>query len=166
MYWHYSGDNRQWQLEDPARNKASKLELVRAKKTHALLAVDDARRDDEGRPLVVGSIQLEPRGSLTKLTNRMPYRDLGPSDGRWSVGCLLTRTGERRKGVASALLRAAIVWLREDPAAVSLEAYPRLGDDLRDEEQWMGPESLFVRAGFRVAREHVQYPVLVLALRS
>lgn len=166
MYWHYTGDNRAWQLEAPENNRAKKLSLVREKKTHALLALDATRPDERGRPSVVGAIQLEPRASLTKLTARMPYRDLGASEGRWSVGCLLVREPARRKGIATALLQAAIDWLRKDPTAISLEAYPRLGDDLRDEEQWMGPESLFVRAGFHVAREHVQYPVLSLALRS
>ncbi|MBL8679551.1 MAG: GNAT family N-acetyltransferase [Myxococcales bacterium] len=165
MYWHYTGDNRAWQLEEPSANREKKLALVRARKTHAIVLLDDARRDEHGRSIAVGAIQIEPRASLTKLTTRMPYRDLGPADGRWSVGCLLVRESERRKGIATQLVQAAIDWLRKDPTAVSLEAYPRLGDDLRDEEQWMGPESLFVRAGFHVVREHVQYPVLVLALR-
>lgn len=166
MYWQYDRDNRAWQLEAPERNREAKRERVAGRSTHGLLAIDRDLTEREGRAIAVGSIQLEPRGSLTKLTARMPYRDLGPSEGRWSVACLYVAPEHRRRGVARALLDGAITWLRDERGAQALEAYPRLGDDLRDEEQWMGPESLFARAGFEVAREHVQYPVLVLPLRA
>jgi GNAT superfamily N-acetyltransferase len=158
MYWHYPQDNRAWQMEPPERNRAAKLALLGDGATHGMLAMQGS--------LAVGSLQLEPRSALKKLTARMPYRDLPQHDGRWSVGCVLVREGHRRAGVARALLRAAIDHLRSLPSAVALEAYPRLGDDLRDEEQWTGPESLFAREGFTVLREHVQYPVLVLQLRE
>ncbi len=158
MYWNYAQDNRAWQMEQPSANRAAKLDRVRAGTTHGLLAFDGA--------IAVGSVQLEPRSSLAKLTARMPYRDLPAGDGRWSIGCLLVREAHRRRGVARALVRGAIAHLRSDPSAHTLEAYPRVGDDLRDEEQWTGPSSLFAREGFTVLREHVQYPVYVLPLRS
>lgn len=161
MYWHYAQDNRAWQMESPESNRAAKLARIRDGATRGLLAFETT----DGVERCVGSMQIEPRSSLHKLTARMPYRDLPPQTGRWSVGCVLVREGHRRRGVARALLRGAIAHLRADAMATALEAYPRLGDELRDEEQWMGPESLFGREGFTVLREHVQYPVLVLALR-
>ncbi|MFO0562949.1 MAG: GNAT family N-acetyltransferase [Polyangiales bacterium] len=161
MYWHYAQDNRAWQMELPENNRAAKLARVREGSTRGVLAFE-AR---DGVDLCVGSMQIEPRSSLLKLTARMPYRDLPADPGRWSVGCVLVRESHRRRGVARALLRGAIDQLRATATATALEAYPRLGDELRDEEQWTGPESLFAREGFTVLREHMQYPVLVLALR-
>lgn len=161
MFWHYPKDNRAWQMETPESNRSAKFERLREGRTHGVLAFDGA--------LAVGAMQLEPRSSLHKLTARMPYRDLPggvDAEGRWSIGCVLVREGHRRQGVARALLRGAIEFLRAQPGATTLEAYPRLGDDLRDEEQWMGPESLFAREGFTVLREHMQYPVLALPLRG
>jgi len=161
MYWHDPKDNRAWQMEPPENNRAAKLARLREGKTHGVLSFES----HDGVDLCVGSMQIEPRSSLHKLTTRMPYRDLPADPGRWSVGCVLVRESHRRRGVARALLRGAIELLRANPSATAIEAYPRLGDELRDEELWTGPQSLFAREGFAVLREHVQYPVLVLALR-
>ncbi len=158
MYWQFEGDNRAWQLARPEDNREAKLRRLSEGRTHGLLAFDDE--------LPVGAIQLEPRARLTKLTARMPYRALGPDEGRWSIGCLLVRPSHRRRGVARALVLGAIEHLSRDPAAIELEAYPRIGDELREEELWTGPASLFAQCGFTPAREHMQYPVLRRALRA
>ncbi len=158
MYWQYPGDNRAWQMEPPESNRAAKLERVRDRTTHGLLAFDGAT--------AVGAVQLEPARSLVKLSNRMPYRGLEPDERRWSIGCLLVRESHRRRGVARALVLGAIDHLEREHSAVELEAYPRTGDELRDEELWTGPESLFARCGFTIAREHVQYPVYRRTLRG
>jgi GNAT superfamily N-acetyltransferase len=158
MYWQYEGDNRAWQLARPEDNREAKLRRVSEGRTHGLLAFDGE--------LAVGAIQLEPRASLVKLTARMPYRDLGPDEGCWSIGCLLVRPSHRRRGVSRALVLGAIEHLSRDPRAVALEAYPRLGEELREEELWTGPDALFAQCGFTVAREHMQYPVLRRALRD
>jgi GNAT superfamily N-acetyltransferase len=153
MYWHFAGDNRAWQLAQPDENREAKRALVTERKTHGLLAYDGE--------LVVATVQFEPRDTLVKLTARMPYRGLAPNATTWSITCFRVLEAHRKRGVATALLAATIDRLRA-LGATRIEAYPRRGEDLRDEEVWTGPESLFVRAGFHVTREHEQYPVLQL----
>jgi GNAT superfamily N-acetyltransferase len=151
MYWHFGGDNRAWQLQQEQDNESAKQQLVLTKKTFGLLLFADNS--------VRATVQLEPRVTLTKLTVKMPYRDLGPPDGVWSVGCLLVDPAYRRRGFARALITEAIGWTRT-MGAIALEAYPRLGDELRDDEVWTGPNELFRSLGFVCVREHGQYPVL------
>ena len=152
MFWQFAGDSRAWQLAQADENRNAKRALVDAGQTHGLLAYDDG--------VVIGSSQFEPRDELVKLTARMPYRGLERDARVWSIGCVRVLEKQRRHGVAHALLEATLVHLREVLHASAVEAYPRRGDDLRDEEVWTGPESLFVRAGFTVVRAHETYPVL------
>ena len=39
MYWHYPQDNRAWQMEPPASNRAAKLALLADGAAHGLLAM-------------------------------------------------------------------------------------------------------------------------------
>jgi GNAT superfamily N-acetyltransferase len=153
MYWHFAGDNRAWQasLATPEHNRDAKRDLVARGAAHGLLAYDGAT--------VVATVQFEPRDALPKLTARMPYRGLEPEARTWGLTCFRVLADYRRRGVARALLAAAIAHLRDVQGARVIEAYPRRGEDLRDEEVWTGPEALFAHAGFEVVREHVQYPV-------
>jgi GNAT superfamily N-acetyltransferase len=164
-YWHFAGDNRAWQLSRPEDNAALKRDLVARGATHGLLAY---ARPDPGlhrdADELVGTIQFEPRDALPKLTARMPYRGLPPDGATWGVTCFRVREDARRRGVARALLAATLAHLRDAHGATAVEAYPRRGDDLRDDEVWTGPESLFASAGFVVVRDHTQYPVLRRAL--
>ncbi len=150
MYWQFEGDNRAWQMQLEQDNERAKLVKVQQQLTHALMAMVDHE--------VIGTIQIEPRASLTKLTNRMPYRDLGEASSVWSIGCLLVGGAHRRKGVGRALVLAAVEWTTSQGGR-ALEAYPRLGEDLRDDEIWTGPSELFSSLGFLCVREHMQYPV-------
>jgi GNAT superfamily N-acetyltransferase len=153
MYWHFTGDNRAWQaaLATPEDNREAKRTLVAQGAAHGLLAFDG--------DTVVATVQFEPRDTLHKLTARMPYRDLPPVADTWALACFQVREDYRHRGVARALLAAAVEQLRTVHHARVIEAYPRRGEDLRDEEVWTGPEGLFLAAGFEVAREHMQYPV-------
>lgn len=152
MYWHFTGDNRAWQLAQPDENRTAKRALVHAGHTHGMLAYENGA--------VVASLQFEPRDSLVKLTTRMPYRGLEPDARVWAISCVRVLEPHRKRGVARALLDASLSHLRDVHHATMAEAYPRRGEDLRDEEVWTGPESLFVRAGFTLARDHMQYPVM------
>jgi hypothetical protein len=151
MYWHFAGDNRAWQLRQGEENRADMHALVAQGRAHAMLAYRGAA--------VVGTLQFEPRGELRKLTSRMPYRDLGPAAGAWALTCFRVGLDARRQGVARGLLAATLAHLREAHDARAVEAFPRVGDALRDEEVFTGPEALFTAAGFVLVRAHVQYPV-------
>jgi GNAT superfamily N-acetyltransferase len=124
-----------WGERTAQQNAALRQELCDAGEYDGLLAYDG------GDP--VGWCQLGPRDRLEKLLRQF---DLEPEPGTWAVSCFLVSPSHRARGVASALLRAAIEAARSEGAA-RLEAYPRTRADDAG-ELWTGPERLFVRAGF------------------
>jgi GNAT superfamily N-acetyltransferase len=68
----------------------------------------------------------------------------------WAVTCFVVRVGSRRRGVAGALLTAAIDHARANGARV-LEAYPvdsERKQDVSAAELYHGPLGLFLAAGF------------------
>jgi ribosomal protein S18 acetylase RimI-like enzyme len=81
------------------------------------------------------------------------------SGGVYVIGCLLVRPEVRRRGVGRALVEAAdtyvLAW-----GGTAIEAYPRHSDaPLHDEEAWMGPEKLFLEAGYAVVAGANPYPI-------
>jgi GNAT superfamily N-acetyltransferase len=85
----------------------------------------------------------------------------------WSVTCFVVRVGFRRRGVAAALLQAAIEFAR-DHGAVVLEGYPvevASGARRASSDLYHGTASTFAAAGFReVARTSAARPVMRLEL--
>jgi GNAT superfamily N-acetyltransferase len=85
----------------------------------------------------------------------------------WSVTCFVVRVGFRRRGVAAALLQAAIAFAR-DHGAVLLEGYPvevAPGARRASSELYHGTAATFAAAGFReVGRTSAARPVMRLEL--
>jgi GNAT superfamily N-acetyltransferase len=158
-YWQFGGTKNEWLARcfgDPDSNRRDQLVLVHhgAPEAHGLLAIDaDA---------AIGWIKLAPRSALPKLLAQGAYRplDLGPAEGVWGIACLLVHPSFRRRGVARALVLAAVDHVRE-LGGKAIEAYPRAADyPLYDEEAWLGTPSLFEACGFaRIAGEG-PYPVM------
>jgi len=157
MYWHFEGDNRAWQQALPAENLVAKRRLVDHGETHGMLAYSGAD--------VVASAQFHRRDELTKLTARMPYHGLETDPSVWAVSCFVVLPEQRHRAIAARLLGGIAEHVREVLGGSSLEAYPRRGADLRDEEVWTGPERLFAANGFIEVREHLQYPIFRRVLR-
>jgi GNAT superfamily N-acetyltransferase len=125
-----------WGERMAQENAALRDELCDTGEYDGLLAYD--RRDP------VGWCQLGPRDRLEKLVHQF---ELEPDPTTWAVSCFLVAPSHRGRGVAAALLDAAIERARAE-GAVRLEGYPRTAADDAG-ELWTGPERLFVRAGFR-----------------
>ena len=108
--------------------------------------------------LAVGWCQLTPRDALPWLdrTWRLKRVDDGPV---WSLSCFYVRKGYRRRGVASALIAAA-VRAAQRAKAPALEAYP-LDAELTPSSTSTGYASTFARAGFKtVARRVPPRPIM------
>ena len=107
----------------------------------------------DGEP--VGWCAIAPRSDHARLlrNNRVPWlgRNEDKLDGSvWAVTCFVTRAGFRRRGISSALARAAVDHARERGAR-ALEAYPMLiqpGQDVTWGELHVGKRSSFEAAGF------------------
>jgi GNAT superfamily N-acetyltransferase len=106
----------------------------------------------DGQP--VGWCAVEPRTAYPRLLlkTRVPWdgRDEDKSDDTvWAVTCFVTRAGFRRRGISTALARAAVERARERGAR-ALEAYPlKEAAGSLPAELHVGLRSTFAAAGFR-----------------
>jgi len=106
----------------------------------------------DGEP--VGWVAVEPRVAYPYLKRqRLALKERGEDlqdPGVWSVTCFVTRAGFRKRGVSSAMLRAAVAHAR-DRGARALEGYPMLteqGVDVPWGETHVGTVRQFAREGF------------------
>lgn len=124
----------------------------------------------------VGWVQLGPRTAYPRITgNRARVAlatdledDLADGD-VWSVTCFVVKVGHRRRGVAAALLDAAVDLARGNGARV-LEGHPvdvsaKPSGKAPGSDLYHGVASTFVRAGFvEVGRTGPARPVMRIAL--
>jgi GNAT superfamily N-acetyltransferase len=156
MYWRYAmseyhrmtGDDRRRRLKD----------RVDAGRVPGLLAYADRQ--------VIGWCSLSPRGDFQRL-QRSPT--LKPVDGAtvWSVVCFFVHREYRRRGVATALLRAAVEVARQH-GAEAVEGYPRVAGQARlpAAAAFPGTVELFRRVGFEeVARRSAARAIMRYRLR-
>lgn len=107
----------------------------------------------DGEP--AGWCAVEPRTAYPRLLRmRVPWagrEEDTADDGVWAVTCSVVRRGYRRRGIASALARAAVEFARERGAR-AVEGYPkvtRAGEELGTAALYVGSSDLFAAAGFR-----------------
>lgn len=104
----------------------------------------------DGEP--VGWCAVEPRPELPGLRHsQVPWagREEDPQDvSVWCVTCVFARAHYRRRGVAKALIVAAVEFARARGAA-ALEAYPMTTKAAIDEELHVGTIGSYLEAGFR-----------------
>jgi GNAT superfamily N-acetyltransferase len=130
----------------PAANRERLRGLVEAGPPPGLVALEDGR--------AIGWVGLAPRPEYRRIEHsRVIPRVEGPVP--WSVSCFVVAREARGRGVASALLAAAVDHARA-AGAVALEGYPIdpagiAGGRVRDTGAYVGTRSMFERAGFRVA---------------
>ena len=100
----------------------------------------------------VGWVAVAPRNEFTRITRS---RATPPVDDEpvWVIPCITVPKSHRGRGIAVALIRAAVAYAAEH-GAPAVEAYPR-ADGIRtgDDNVYFGTEPLFSRAGFQVVRE-------------
>lgn len=118
----------------------------------------------------VGWLQVGPRRDIPEWNNprraSTPLPDAPAEDERvWAASCFFVRKAWRGKGVTAALLDGAIIFARENGARL-LEAAPMDHEFKRSSEGlYVGPERVFLRAGFvEVARQKEGRPLMRLAL--
>ena len=99
----------------------------------------------------IGWIAVAPRDELMRLTRS---RATPPADDTpvWVIPCITVRKGYRGRGIAVALIQAAVTCAGTQ-GAPAVEAYPRAGGERTgDDNAYFGTEPLFRRAGFQVIR--------------
>ena len=146
MYFRVRG--RTWANSTDADNRAELEGLaVKADAWGGIAPGLVAFRGDEP----VGWVSLGPREDYERLAYS---RLLRPVDERpvWSIVCFVVAGRQRGKGVATALLEAAIAHARER-GATTLEAYPihESRGRVSSDSAYAGTQGMFERAGFKVA---------------
>ncbi len=100
---------------------------------------------------IAGWIQVAPRPELLRIERS---KATPPVDhvAAWVIPCITVRRRFRGRGVAQALIRAAVEHAAKH-GAPAVEAYPRAGDvRVHDDFAFMGTEALFRKVGFRRIR--------------
>ena len=146
MYWRIGVAYAQRPRE---KNRAAFRAIVRRGPPPGLIAFEG--------DLAVGWCQLTPRHGLARLNRGRTL--LAVDDVPvLSLTCFYVRRGYRRRGVATALIAAALKHAKRVKAP-ALEAYPY--DRAGTRNHFMGAVSTFERAGFReVARRSPVRPIM------
>ena len=122
---------------DASKNKNAMRTIVREGREPGILAYDD------GRP--VGWVSVAPRQEFGQLVHSRVY---GPRDelaNVWSIVCFYVDPRAKKRGVARALLEAAVDHALRRGAAI-VEAYPHESGDFMGSPEW------FERLGFKPVR--------------
>jgi GNAT superfamily N-acetyltransferase len=127
-----------------ARRRAALAKLARRRKNSAgLVAYVDAAP--------VGFLSLGPRTDFSRVANSKATPPVDDVDA-WVIPCITVRRGYRGRGVAVAMLRAALDYAGQRGAA-AVEGYPRAETKrLHDDFAFIGTEAMFRKAGYRKVR--------------
>jgi ribosomal protein S18 acetylase RimI-like enzyme len=101
---------------------------------------------EAGEP--VGWVAIAPREDYGALVRSPQYTPRDTDEGVWSVVCFAVDRYTRRRGIAGALLSAAVEHACTRGAA-AVEAYPHVSDP----SDYMGARELFAAQGFEPVRE-------------
>ncbi|HUF80786.1 MAG TPA: GNAT family N-acetyltransferase, partial [Burkholderiales bacterium] len=126
------------------RRREAMTRLARRRRAPGVLAFDG----DEA----VGWVAVAPRPELARIDKSRATPRVDDED-VWVIPCVTVRKNARGRGIATALIRAAVEYAREQGAKM-VEAYPRAGAKrTSDDNAFFGTEAMFRRAGFRVVRK-------------
>jgi ribosomal protein S18 acetylase RimI-like enzyme len=133
------------------QNRAERSQLILSAKANGLVAYRLGR--------VVGWCHAAPKNELVNVEG-----EKDPKVG--AIVCFVVAPDQRQQGVATTLLDAALEHLRKRGMRTA-EAYPFLGEI--DPARWaqsnyVGPLSMYVKAGFEVAEKHDEYAVVRIPL--
>ena len=126
------------------RRRAAMTTLAERRLAPGLLAYD------EEEP--VGWIAVSPRSEFNRIVRS---RATPPVDDEpvWVIPCITVLRAHRGRGVAIALIQAAVAYAGSQ-GATAVEGYPRAdGQRTGDDNAFFGTEPMFRRAGFQVIRE-------------
>ena len=143
QWWRVERGGRLWEETkgEPARKRMR--ELTKTGKALGMLAFDGKAP--------VGWCSFGPRIDFPRIETVKAYRRDDTQD-VWCINCFFIRSGHRGKGVARALLDAAIKAMRRRRVK-TVEAYPvtldKKGKKLAPAFSWTGPLKIFEEQGFK-----------------
>lgn len=144
MWWRVPMGGKTWDAARGAPNRAAFRALVESGEASGVLALDG--------DTPIGWCAIGPRAMFPRVErSKALARDWTPAT--WSLNCLYVPTRWRGRGVATALVAAAIALARH-AGAHEIEAYPQAvaaGERQAGAFVWTGVPGLFLAAGFQPA---------------
>src|SRR5437870_11010598 len=126
-----------------SRRRAVLAKLARRRHSAGLVAYDGTEP--------IGFISLGPRLDFSRIANSKATPPVDDVDA-WVIPCITVRRGYRGKGVAGAMIRAAVKYAGKR-GAPAVEAHPRAdGKRVHDDFAFFGTQAMFRKAGFRTIR--------------
>ena len=141
MWWRVPMGGKAWDAAKGSPNREACRSLVQSGRASGVLAFDGDRP--------VGWCAVGPRADFPRLEHSKALARPG-SDTTWSINCLYVPARERGRGVATALVDAAVA-LALERGASEIEAYPQVvqpGQRQAGAFVWTGVPALYERAGF------------------
>lgn len=160
-FWHFEGTNNEWLDGCANRPEENAHAFARAlqeghEEARGIVALD--------RENVVGWLKVAPTHVMRKAYERRFYKQLPvlqeDRTGVYLIACALVDPAYRKRGVAKALVGAAVE-LAPQWGATTLEALPcRPKEAVMDEALWTGPMGAYTANGFVEVGGFDMYPVL------
>jgi hypothetical protein len=107
-----------------------------------------------------GWCQCGPRDQLSTLLKNY---SLEPDSSVWAITCFVLNPEYTGKGVSHLFLNQVLVALTS-LGVEKVQAFPHLGKDLKSEDLWPGPVSIYKKAGFVTIKVDEKRPILELLL--
>ena len=127
-----------------SKRRAALAKLARRRKNSAGLVAYEGREP-------IGWISLGPRYDFSRIASSRATPPVDAVDA-WVIPCITVLRGHRGKGVAVAMIRAAVEYAGKR-GAPAVEAHPRAaGKRVHDDFAFFGTEAMFRKAGFRKIR--------------
>ena len=138
QYWRKPGAN--WTNTTAAENRADLEALVGADPAPGLVALEDG--------VAVGWVGLGPREAFPRLARSRVLPQL-PGEAVWVVNCFVVARRSRGRGIADALLAAAVEYAATHGARL-VEGFPveTGGERMPSASAYTGTRGMFERAGF------------------
>ena len=137
-FWQFEGEYAVWEKTTPEENrKAKESEIVSGKTPGALFYLN-------GKP--VGWCQFAHRSFFKKMNSRDGFKHSANED-VWAISCFAIAKEVRKTGLSHRILEKVLERIKS-LGGKTVEAYPEKGDNLPDDDVWMGPKRIFEAAGF------------------
>jgi GNAT superfamily N-acetyltransferase len=143
QFWRKPGSN--WTNTTPEQNRADLEALVGSDPAPGLVALEDGR--------AIGWVGLGPRAEFPRMARSRTLPQL-PGEAVWQVNCFVVGRASRGRGVAEALLAAAVDYA-SDHGAMVVDGFPvdTGGERMPSAGAYTGTRSMFERAGFAFAAD-------------
>jgi GNAT superfamily N-acetyltransferase len=148
MFWRIEAGEKFADVKG-ARARRRFRALVESGRAHGAIAF---AVDEDGQEAPVGWCALDRRVDLPKL-DRAPSLRVADAERVWSLPCFYIKSGWRGRGVATALLAAAVEALRARGAEIAegSPTKPKGGEPMPGAFAWTGVPKIFEAAGFELA---------------